>query len=123
MVDFVEGDDGGEFDGDEGRDDGGDGVGGPGFERLFEGQGVERAGDDGGGGAVAGELRLEGVDGGDFDGDVAAFEGAPLCFKLLGTVGDFQMALVVGGSKSRYHFCIRLPRIQLTISERSQTMS
>ena len=77
MVDFVEGEDGGEARGDEGGDHGGDGRGVPGFEGAAEVERVEGLADYGGRGAVAGELRLQGVDRVGFGGDVPAFEGAP----------------------------------------------
>ena len=62
VVDLVEGDDGGEFGGHEGRDEGGEVGRGPCFQGGFEGESVESAGDDGGGRAVTRELGLEGVD-------------------------------------------------------------
>lgn len=78
VVDFVEGEDGREAGADEGGDHGGDGGRIPAFEGGAEVEGVEGLVDDGGGGAVAGELRLEGVNGVGFCGYMAAFEGAPV---------------------------------------------
>lgn len=66
VVDLVEGEDGGEFDGDEGGDEAGDGGGVPGLEGGFEVEGVKGLGDGAGGGTVAGELGLEGFDSGGF---------------------------------------------------------
>lgn len=66
VVDFVEGEDGGEFFGDQGGNDGGDGEVAPGFEGLFKGESVEGTGDGLGGAAVAGELVLQRFDGGGF---------------------------------------------------------
>jgi hypothetical protein len=77
VVDFVEGDDGGEFLVGEGFNDAGDGFAGPVLEGLFEAEFVERAGDDLRRGAVAGELVLERFDCGGFYGYVAPFYGAP----------------------------------------------
>jgi hypothetical protein len=87
VVDFVEGDDGGEFLVGEGVDDALDGFVGPFLEGLLEGEAVETAGYDGGGGAIARELVLEGFDGGGFDRDVAAFYGAPGGRLVLGKWG------------------------------------
>ena len=58
MVDLVKGEDGGEFDGDEGGDEGVDLVGVPGLEGGFEGDAVECRGDVRACGAVAGKLAL-----------------------------------------------------------------
>ena len=66
MIDFIEGENGGEADGNESGDHSGDGRRVPGFEGAAEGNAVKALGDDGGGGAVAGELRLESFDGGSF---------------------------------------------------------
>jgi hypothetical protein len=77
VINFIEGDDGGKFLVGKGVNDALDGFVGPFLKGLFEGEAVETAGYDGGGGAVAGELVLESFDGGGFYGDVAAFYGAP----------------------------------------------
>ena len=77
MIDLIQGDDSREFLVCEGVDDALDGFVGPVLEGFFEAEAVETAGDDGGGGAVARKLVLEGFDGGGFDGSVAAFYGSP----------------------------------------------
>lgn len=82
MVDFVQGEDGGEFFVHEGVHDLLDGFVFPVLQRLLDGEPVEGAGDDGPRGAVAGELALQGVDVGGFDGGVAAFDAAPFLHQV-----------------------------------------
>jgi hypothetical protein len=77
VVDFVEGDDSGEFFVGEGVDYALDGFGCPVLEGFFEGEAVQGAGYGCGCGAVAGELVLEGFYCGGFDGDVSAFYRTP----------------------------------------------
>lgn len=116
VVDFVEGEDGGKAGAYEGGDHGGDGGRIPGFEGAAEVEGVEGLVDDGGGGAVAGKLGLHGVDWVGFCGNVAAFKRAP--------VEEVRWVIEVAGrTGERYHLSMRLPSIQLTISERSHIMS
>ena len=63
VVDFVQSDDSGEFGSYEGGHQGGDFCRSPCLEGSFEGEGVQGAGDGGGGAAIAGELVLKGFDG------------------------------------------------------------
>ena len=66
VVDFVQGDDGGEFYGDEGGYHGANCGAVPCFQGGFETEEVEGVGYGRRGGAVAGELVLEGVNGSSF---------------------------------------------------------
>lgn len=88
MVDFVEGNDGGELFVDKGVDNVGDGLVGPLLEGLLDGGPVQGAGDDGRRGAVSGELALEGFHGGGLDGDVAAADAGPSLHEVAEDPGD-----------------------------------
>lgn len=77
VVDFVEGDDGGEFFVSEGFDYFFDGFRGPVLEWLFEGEAVERAGYGLRRRAVAGKLVLEGFDGCRFHCGMSSLYGSP----------------------------------------------
>lgn len=88
MVDLVEGDDGGELLVGEGVDDPVDGLVAPALERLLQAQPVQSARDDLGCTSVSGELRLEGLDGGGLDGDMAAANAAPALGQVATDPGD-----------------------------------
>lgn len=88
MVDLVERDDGGELLIGEGVDDTVDGLIAPALEGLFQCQPVQGAGDDLGGTAVAGELRLEGLNSGGLDSDVAASNATPALGQVTPDPGD-----------------------------------